>query len=95
MLRILRFFVFGYWNKPERPKRIGPRKCAGYTSTVGSIEHCNGLASPLCWSGRCRHHCVDHCCCEKAGITQEEADLLRAHREEKKSLLEAVREASR
>lgn len=92
MLRLLRLLVLGYWHdKPVPPKPEKPRSCRGYTAGNGVVVHCNGDASPLCWSSRCRGCCYVVCKCEHTELTREEANLIRAHREERKALLEAIK----
>ena len=89
MWRVLRLLVLGYWkDKPAGPSK--PKSCRGYNQH-GMPNSCNGFVSPLCWCGRCRACCASECECEDAGITREEAELIRAHREERKALLEAIK----
>jgi hypothetical protein len=85
MIRLLVFLVTGFWL--DKAQFRVTRKC-----TTTEPDWCGGLASPLCWSGRCREHCSDTCQCESVDLTLEEARLVRKHREGRKALLEAVEE---
>jgi hypothetical protein len=83
MLRIFYFFLFGYWDRPVVSRK--PRNCPS--------TYCDAIPSPLCWSGRCRAHCLDRlegCKCESSGLTKEEAQMIADHRKINKDILEAV-----
>ncbi len=88
MLRLLYFLLTGYWNKPQ--KQIAPKPVK---KPVCKDVGCGALASPLCWSQRCRAHCMHYsggCYCEKSGLTPGEVNLISQYRQTRKAQQEKL-----
>lgn len=68
MIRLLLLLLWG-WDRPLIALRAPVCVTHGRTS-------CDALRSPLCWDGRCRHHCQLDCHCEHRQLSREEAQVL-------------------
>jgi hypothetical protein len=72
MLRLLWLLIVGRWPKGQAGLRAA--RCSY------NLLDCKARPSPLCWDGRCRHHCQLHCECERSRITREEAEMIGEYR---------------